>query len=159
MIIETKKLSKSFRSYKKQAGIKGSIKSFFNREYVIKNAVSEFDLEIPKGQILGLLGPNGAGKTTLMKMLTGIIAPSSGNLSVMGYHPFERKMGFRKHIALVMGQKSQLWWDIPAYDSFQLLSKYYEIDSAKFNFFKLCRIDFSHEGCDLDSPIFAVNTA
>jgi ABC-2 type transport system ATP-binding protein len=85
------------------------------------------------GEIIGLLGPNGAGKTTLMKMFTGIIVPSSGTLEVLGYRPHERDKEFRKKISLVMGQKSQLWWDIPAMDSFLLLQKYYEIPKKNFN--------------------------
>lgn len=131
-MIETNGLTKSFKSFKKTAGFAGSVKSLFSREYTTKTAVSGFDLSIPKGQIVGLLGPNGAGKTTLMKMFTGIIVPTSGTLEVAGYNPWERSKEFRKKIALVMGQKSQLWWDIPALDSFLLLQKYYEIPEKQF---------------------------
>lgn len=133
MILEAKELTKSFRSFKKQDGVMGSLKSLFHRDYQIKNAVANFDLNIEKNQIIGLLGPNGAGKTTLMKMFTGIIVPSSGELIINGHKPSERSKDFRKKIALVMGQKSQLWWDIPAMDSFQLLKRYYEIDEKTFN--------------------------
>ncbi len=131
-MIKCQNLSKSFLSYKKEPGIKGSIKALFSRNYVEKSAVSNFNLDINTGEIIGLLGPNGAGKTTLMKMFTGIIVPTSGNLEVLGYKPHERDKEFRKKISLVMGQKSQLWWDIPAMDSFQLLQKYYEISNANF---------------------------
>lgn len=110
----------------------GSFKSFFKREPIIKDAVHNFNLTIKKGEIIGLLGPNGAGKTTLMKMFTGIIVPSSGELKILGHNPWERDKNFRKKIALVMGQKSQLWWDIPAMDSFLLLQKYYEVPDDKF---------------------------
>jgi len=94
--------------------------------------VSDFNLEIAPGEIVGLLGPNGAGKTTIMKMLSGIVAPTRGEASVLGFEPFRRDRDFRRRIALVMGQKTQLWWDIPAYDSFQLLQRYYEVSNRDF---------------------------
>lgn len=132
-MIRTSSLNKKFVSYKKRPGFIGSLRAFFNREPVIKSAVQNFDLDIKKGEIVGLLGPNGAGKTTLMKMFTGIIVPSSGLCEVIGHNPSLRAKEFRKKIALVMGQKSQLWWDIPAMDSFLLLQKYYEISDHDFN--------------------------
>lgn len=132
-MIRTTNLTKTFISYKKAPGFKGALETFFNRNPISKNAVEGFDLDIAKGEIIGLLGPNGAGKTTLMKMLTGIIVPSSGEIEIAGHKPFEREKIFRKKIALVMGQKSQLWWDIPSIDSFKLLQRYYEISDAKFN--------------------------
>ncbi len=131
-MIKTNQLSKNFRSYKKEPGVAGSLKGLFKREYNIKSAVQDFDLEIKKGEIVGLLGPNGAGKTTLMKMLTGIVVPSSGELTVAGHIPSKREKIFRQKIALVMGQKSQLWWDIPAMDSFELLQRFYEIPTPAF---------------------------
>lgn len=131
-MIETNNLTKKFTSFKKEEGFKGSVKSFFNRDPITKYAVNDFSFKVEKGEIKGLLGPNGAGKTTLMKMLTGIIVPSSGEVSIAGYKPWQRDKEFRKKIALVMGQKSQLWWDIPAMDSFQLLQKYYEIPDIQF---------------------------
>lgn len=130
--LRTQGLYKEFRAYHKEAGLRGSLKSLFKREYEIKSAVSDFNLDIHRGQIVGLLGPNGAGKTTLMKMLTGIIVPSGGDIEVLGYTPHQRARDFRKRIALVMGQKSQLWWDIPAMDSFLLLQQYYEIEERDF---------------------------
>lgn len=132
-MIKTSKLTKNFQSYKKEPGILGSFKSLFSRDYITKTAVNDFDLEVKKGEIIGLLGPNGAGKTTLMKMLTGIIVPSSGHIEVAGHIPSEREKVFRKKIALVMGQKSQLWWDIPAMDSFHLLQKFYEVNKKDFD--------------------------
>ena len=125
-------LGKDFLIYHKAPGLMGSIRSFFVREHERKHAVKGFDLTLQKGEVVGLLGPNGAGKTTLMKMFTGIIVPSHGSLRIAGYTPHERKMMFRRKIALVMGQKSQLWWDIPAMDSFLLLQKYYEIEENIF---------------------------
>jgi ABC-2 type transport system ATP-binding protein len=125
-------LGKDFRHYSKDPGLLGSLKSFFTRPYQTRAAIRDFDLEIAPGEIIGLLGPNGAGKTTLMKMFTGIIVPSRGEVRVLGYTPHQRALAFRRKIALVMGQKSQLWWDIPALDSFRLLQKYYEIPEADF---------------------------
>ena len=132
-MIHSQGLSKSFRLYKKKAGLKGSILSFFHREFETKTALSPIDLDIKKGEIIGLLGPNGAGKTTLMKMMTGIIVPTSGKIEVLGYEPEKRSRNLRKKIALVMGQKSQLWWDLPAMDSFFLIQKYYEIPDVDFH--------------------------
>ena len=109
------------------------MKSFFHREKIQKEAIKNFSCHIEQGKIVGLLGPNGAGKTTLMKMLTGIIVPTEGTIKVSGFTPWQRSAEFKKQIALVMGQKSQLWWDIPALDSFLLLQKYYEIEDATFN--------------------------
>jgi len=131
-MIITKDLSKKFVSYKKEPGLKGTLKSFIYREPIEKCAVSSFDMNVGKGEVIGLLGPNGAGKTTLMKMLTGIIVPTEGHIEIAGHIPWKREKAFRKKIALVMGQKSQLWWDIPALDSFKLLQKYYEIPEDKF---------------------------
>ena len=131
-MIECHELSKVFKSYKKQPGFMGSMKSLVSRLYIDNMAVHKFSLSVAPGEIVALLGPNGSGKTTLMKMFTGIIVPSSGQLQVCGHIPSNREKIFRKKIALVMGQKSQLWWDIPAMDSFQLLQRYYEIDSRQF---------------------------
>ena len=131
--IYTNGLTKNFKSYKKTSGFKGSLKAVFNREYINKAAVNDFEMKIEKGKIIGLLGPNGAGKTTLMKMFTGIVVPSSGELYVLGKKPWERDKALRKKIALVMGQKSQLWWDIPAQDSLELLQKYYEVEETVFH--------------------------
>ena len=131
-MINVENLTKNFVSYKKDPSLRGSIKNLFKRNYIVKPAVDNFNLEIKKGEIVALLGPNGAGKTTLMKMFTGIIVPSSGKLNVLGHEPHERHKEFRKKIALVMGQKSQLWWDIPAMDSLLLLQKYYEIPEKDF---------------------------
>jgi len=131
-MIEATGLYKDFTIYRKPPGFWNSIKSLFHREYETNQAVKPFDVKIEKGEIVGLLGPNGAGKTTLMKMFTGIIVPTGGELKVLGCSPAKRYRLFRKKIALVMGQKSQLWWDLPAMDSFQLLQRYYEIEDQVF---------------------------
>lgn len=130
--IQIKNLSKHYVSFKKNPGIVGAIGSFFNKKFTTKIALENFNLEIKKGEIIGLLGPNGAGKTTLMKMLSGIIVPTSGEVRVFDFEPAKRQLHFKKKIALVMGQKSQLWWDIPAMDSFELLQKFYELPIEDF---------------------------
>lgn len=131
-MISARGLGKDFVSYRKQPGLWGSLRSFWDPQPIVKPAVRDFDLEIARGEIVGLLGPNGAGKTTLMKMLSGIVVPTRGELEVLGFSPQERAEAFRSRIALVMGQKSQLWWDIPAQDSFELLRAYYEVPEAEF---------------------------
>lgn len=132
-MIQASGLTKQFKIHLKRPGLSGALQSFFNRQYQTKTAVEAFDFEAQAGEVIGLLGPNGAGKTTLMKMFTGIIVPSTGQLNVLGYEPHRRARDFRKQIALVMGQKSQLWWDLPAMDSFLLLQKYYEIEKKAFD--------------------------
>ena len=131
-MIECKKLSRDFKIYTKKEGLLGTLQSFFKRTYYINSAVKNFDLNLNTHGLIGLLGPNGSGKTTLMKMFTGIIVPNRGTVKVLGEIPSKRKNSFKKNISLVMGQKSQLWWDIPAMDSFLLFQKYYEIEEKDF---------------------------
>lgn len=131
-MLKCENLSREFKIYKKEPGLKASLKSFFSRKYIINKAVQDFTLDINTPQFLGLLGPNGSGKTTLMKIFTGIITPSSGTVQVLGENPIDRKNSFKKNISLVMGQKSQLLWDIPVMDSFLLFQKYYEIKENLF---------------------------
>ncbi len=130
--INCQNLEKLYFSYRKEAGFRGSLKSLFKRERVRKRAVLPFNFQMKRGEIVAFIGPNGAGKSTLIKMFTGIVVPSGGELEVAGHRPHLREISFRKKIALVMGQKSQLWWDIPAIDSFRLLQRYYEIPKKKF---------------------------
>lgn len=132
LIIETGKLKKEFKRFEKGAGLADSFKSLFNRKYVTKTAVSDFDLAIKPGEFVGLIGPNGAGKTTLVKLLTGIIAPTSGRLSVMGFCPNKLENAFKKQYAVVMGQKSQLVFDLTAADTFLLFKEMYEIPDAVY---------------------------
>ncbi len=126
-MIQVENLKKTFRVHKKEPGLKGSIKSLFSRKWIEKKAVKGVSLNVSSGEILGLIGANGAGKTTLVKMLSGIISPTSGEASVLGHVPWKRKDEMRRQIALVMGQKAQLWWDLPAADCFLLLKEIYEI--------------------------------
>lgn len=131
-LITVEHLTKTFSAYKKAPGIAGSLKSLFRREYVIKHAVNDVSFSIEKGELVGFIGPNGAGKTTTLKCLSGLIYPTSGKVSVAGYKPFDKKTQFLKKISLVMGQKNQLWMDLPAYESFLLNKEIYEVETARF---------------------------
>ncbi len=131
-MIKVENLNKNFRVHKKEPGFWGSAKSLVKRNYITKNALQNLDLEIAEGEIIGLIGANGAGKTTLTKILSGIIHPSSGNVSVMGFNPWERHNEYRRQMAVIMGQKAQLWWDLPAMDGFLLLKEIYQIPHRDF---------------------------
>jgi ABC-2 type transport system ATP-binding protein len=126
-IIHTQNLTKAFRRFTKEPGLAASVRSLFNRKFETKIAVDNFNLSIDGGEFVGLIGPNGAGKTTLIKMLTGIIAPTSGEVSVMGFYPNKLENAFKKQYAVVMGQKSQLIYDLTASDTFLLFKEMYEI--------------------------------
>lgn len=132
-IIKVQSLTKSFKQYKKEPGLRGTIKSIFKREFFEKTAVDNVNFEIETGEFVGFIGPNGAGKTTTLKMLSGILYPSSGNVEVDGYKPSERNYDFLRKISLVMGQKSQLWWDLPAMEGFILNKEIYDIEDKYFN--------------------------
>lgn len=132
IIIDAADLSKTYRRYKKKEGIRGSITGLFKREYEEKAAVSHMNLQVREGEFIGLIGPNGAGKTTLIKMLTGIIAPTSGELSVLGFTPNQRRDAFKKQYAVVMGQKSQLFFELTVNDILRLFQAIYEIPEQEF---------------------------
>jgi len=131
-IIETTELTKKYKRYKKQEGIIGSIKGLFKRDYEEKIAVGDLNLEIKKGEFIGMIGPNGAGKTTLVKMLTGIIAPTSGKINVMGYYPNDLKNEFKQQYAVVMGQKSQLFFELTVDDTLRLFKEIYGIPEDEY---------------------------
>ncbi len=133
MLISVKDISKSFTSFKREAGLKGALSSFVNRKYEVFHALKNINLEIEYGEIVGILGENGAGKTTLIKLMVGLLYPSSGTININGFTPWKRKNEFLKQISVVMGQKNQLWWDIPASESFLLNQKIYEIPEKEFN--------------------------
>jgi ABC-2 type transport system ATP-binding protein len=132
-MIQVENLSKSFVVHKKQPGLLASVRSLFIRDKVEKHAVREASLEIAEGEIVGLVGPNGAGKTTLVKMLAGIIHPTSGNATILGHIPWRRDNELRRQIALIMGQKASLWWDLPAADCYLLLKEIYQISDADYH--------------------------
>lgn len=131
-IIETKNLTKKYRRYKKKEGICGSIESLWKREYLEKVAVNQINLVVGEGEFIGLIGPNGAGKTTLIKMLTGIIAPTEGFIDVLGYYPNDMKNEFKKQYAVVMGQKSQLFFELTLNDTLRLFKEIYEIPENEY---------------------------
>jgi ABC-2 type transport system ATP-binding protein len=130
--IEVNGLTKTFRTYKKQPGFSGAVKGLFHRRYEQTVAVNDVHFTIEPGELVGFLGPNGAGKTTTLKMLAGLLYPTSGSAQVLGYVPWERADGYRRQFALVLGQKNQLWWDLPARDSLELNSKIYGIPADRF---------------------------
>ncbi len=132
-IIEARELSKTYRVYQKQAGLLGALRGLFHREYREVVAVDHVSFSIEPGEIVGFLGPNGAGKTTTLKMLSGLIYPTHGSATVLGHVPWRREDAFRRRFALVMGQKNQLWWDLPAGDSFQLHREIYSLPQADFD--------------------------
>jgi len=131
-MIELKALSRDYKFKEKVPGFKGTLNYLFRPQKQVKQAVKQWDLEIGKGELVGLIGPNGAGKTTLIKMMTGIIPPSSGTVKVCGFTPSRLEDDFRRKYALIMGQKSQLWWDLPASDSFLLNKEIYQIPEDRF---------------------------
>jgi ABC-2 type transport system ATP-binding protein len=131
-MIRARGLSKTYRVHRKEPGLKGSLRSLFFRKWQEVQALKPVDLEVQAGEIVGLVGANGAGKTTLVKALAGIIHPTSGTAEVLGYVPWQRKNAFRRQIALIMGQKAQLWWDLPAGDGFLLLREIYQVPKDRF---------------------------
>lgn len=132
-VIEVDHLSKVYEYYEKQMGLKGSIKNLFHREKKLKTAVDSISFEVNKGDIVGFVGLNGAGKTTTMKMLSGILEPTDGKVRVLGYDPFKKEKEYLKKITMVMGSKTQLWWDIPASETFELNRKIFEVDKKKYD--------------------------
>jgi ABC-2 type transport system ATP-binding protein len=131
-LIEVQDLTKAFRTYKKEPGFRGAVRGLFHRRYENTTAVDHVSFSIEEGELVGFLGPNGAGKTTTLKMLSGLLYPTGGSAKVLGYVPWERHDGYRRQFALLLGQKNQLWWDLPARESLELNSKIYGIAPADF---------------------------
>jgi ABC-2 type transport system ATP-binding protein len=130
--IEIQALAKSYRVYQKKEGLGAAVSGLFRREYRLVEAVRGIDLTVEQGEFVAFLGPNGAGKTTTLKLLSGVITPTSGTASVLGYVPWRRENAYRRRFALVMGQKNQLWWDLPAAESFRLHQHIYRIELKNF---------------------------
>ena len=126
-VIEVSGLTKAFRTYKKLPGLSGALKGLFRRQYEQTFAVKDVSFKIEPGELVGFLGPNGAGKTTTLKMLAGLLHPTSGSARVLGHVPWERNDAYRRQFALLLGQKNQLWWDLPAQESLELNAKIYGI--------------------------------
>ena len=130
--IKVEALCKSFKVAKRNSGVKAALKSFFKREYKIVDAVKDVSFEIEKGEIVGYIGPNGAGKSTTIKMLSGILKPTAGNIIIGGLNPFKDRRKYVSKIGVVFGQRSQLAWDIPAEDTFDLLRDIYRINNNEY---------------------------
>ncbi len=133
MYIKINNISKSFKIFKRQAGLKAAFKSFINRQYEVFHALKNINLNIEEGEIIGILGENGAGKTTLIKLMVGLLHPNQGSINIDGHNPWKRSYKFLKNISVVMGQKNQLWWDIPASESFLLNKHIYNLKDKDYN--------------------------
>lgn len=140
-MIEVKDLKREFKMNKKYPGFRGAIKSFFSREYTIKTAVDNISFNIDDGEVVGYIGANGAGKSTTIKMMTGILTPTSGSVLVNGIVPYEKRQENAKNIGVVFGQKTQLWWDLPLSETFSLLRDIYDVEEKEFKE----RMDFLNE--------------
>lgn len=151
--IEVKDLCKEYRIAKTGKGISDAIKSLFHREYTVKEAVRHVDFSVEKGEIVGYIGPNGAGKSTTLKMLSGILIPTSGTVQVGGIVPYERRRENAKRIGVVFGQRSQLYWDLPVSDTFDLYESLYDIPHETFR--KNCDLftELLDMGGFLDQPV------
>jgi len=145
-LIKAQDLNKTFRIYENGEGIRGYLKSFLSREYREVEAVKSLDLEIEKGEMIGYIGANGAGKSTTVKMLTGILEPTSGHIEVDGKNPSEKRKENAMNIGVVFGQKTQLWWDLPVKESFKLLKEIYEVEKDDYD----RRIEEFNEVLELD---------
>lgn len=148
--ISVQNLRRTFRQSKKRDGLGGAIKGLFSRQFTEVEAVKGISFEIEQGEMVGFLGPNGAGKTTTIKMLTGIISATSGTLEVLGEDPFQRRHEWLRRIALVMGNKQQLWWDLPAYDGFKVLKELYDVSDKDFEE----RVGFLTAELDLNDQLY-----
>lgn len=144
-MIEVRNLKREFKMNKKYPGFKGAIKSFFSREYTIKTAVDNISFNIDDGEVVGYIGANGAGKSTTIKMMTGILTPTSGSVIVNGIVPYEKRQENAKNIGVVFGQKTQLWWDLPLSETFSLLKDIYDVGDKEFKE----RMDFLNKTLEL----------
>lgn len=146
-IIDVKGVTKIYRQYKRFPGLLGSVRSLFTRQYVEETAVRDITFSIGKGEAVGYLGPNGAGKSTMIKMMTGILVPTSGIVNVLGNVPHEKRKENSRQMGVVFGQRSQLWWDLPVLDSFDLHKYVYKLSDSKFR----SNLDFCTELLSLSS--------
>lgn len=148
-MIHIENLKKEFKKTIKEPGLKGSIKSLFNPKVEIVTAVNDISFHVPKGEILGFIGPNGAGKSTVIKMLTGILTPTSGKCEINGQVPYENRKKYVKEIGVVFGQRTQLWWDLALRETYAVLKEIYQVPDKEYKE----RMAFLNEVLDLDSFI------
>ncbi len=148
-MIKVENVKKDFKKVVKDQGVKGSIKSLFNRKYEIVHAVDDISFNVDKGEILGFIGANGAGKSTTIKMLTGILTPTKGSVEINGKIPTKNRKEYVKEIGVVFGQRTQLWWDLPLVETFTVLKEIYNVDDASFK----KRMGFLNEVLELDAFI------
>lgn len=132
VMIHVENAVKEFKKIVKQPGLKGSVQALFKPSYEIVSAVSDVSFEVKKGEIMGFIGPNGAGKSTMIKMLTGILYPTSGNITVAGFNPQKQRQQYVGHIGVVFGQRTQLWWDLPLSETFTVLKEIYRVENKLF---------------------------
>jgi len=152
-IIEVRDLRKVFRSVKRQPGLGGTLRTLFSREYVDKVAVTGITMSLEAGELVGYIGPNGAGKSTTIKMLTGILVPSSGDVRVAGIVPYEQRTANARNIGVVFGQRSQLYWDLPLVESFELLRAIYGIPRERYRANVDAFVDILEMGDFLATPV------
>ncbi len=145
-MIEVQDIIKDFTSVKRQPGLMGSIKTLFSRDYTHKRAVDHMSFTVDQGEVVGYIGPNGAGKSTTIKMMTGILVPSSGSILVDGIIPYEQRQRNAMKIGVVFGQRTQLWWDLPVRETFSILKEIYHVSSADFD----RRMSFFNEVLELE---------
>ncbi|HYL63769.1 MAG TPA: ATP-binding cassette domain-containing protein, partial [Candidatus Methylomirabilis sp.] len=131
-LISVRELSKDFRSFRRREGVWGSIQNLFVRDHITVKAVDRVSFAVERGEMIGYIGPNGAGKSTSIKMLTGILMPTSGEARVNGFVPYRQRRQYVKTIGVVFGQRTQLWWDIAVVESFKLLRRIYEVPEREF---------------------------
>ena len=142
MIISLHNISKTFKIYKRNSGLKEAIKMLFSKSYQEIKALDNISFEVNQGEIVGYIGPNGAGKSSSIKIMCGILVPDFGECKINGLVPWENRISNSKNIGVVFGQRSQLWWDVPVIDSFELLKKIYKIDKNLYgrNLYELVEI-------------------
>lgn len=148
-MIQVEHLKKEFKKTVKDPGLVGSMKSLFHAKYEIVNAVNDIGFHVDKGEMLGFIGPNGAGKSTVIKMLTGILAPTSGRCQINGQNPQHNRKSYVKEIGVVFGQRTQLWWDLPLTETYSVLKEIYEVSDTDFK----KRMSFLNEVLDLQDFI------